>query len=134
MDAFSRLRSYVSPAVQVPPITNEPILSFAPGSQERKDVEKVQRVCVCKMSHDHILHCLFLPQALAELRGKTEDIPCIIGGQEVRTGKTRDQLCVSFQECFMRHCNKVASLCSPTITRGLLPSFTLPGNRRSSRP
>ena len=34
-------------------------------------------------------------QALAELRGKTEDIPCIIGGQEVRTGKTRDQLCVS---------------------------------------
>lgn len=39
-----------------------------------------------------------LPQALAELRGKTEDIPCIIGGEEIRTGKTRDQLCVS-TEC-----------------------------------
>ena len=36
------VRLYASPAVQVPPITNEPILTFAPGSQERKDVEKVR--------------------------------------------------------------------------------------------
>lgn len=34
-------RFYVSPAVNLPTIINEPILTFAPGSQERKDVEKV---------------------------------------------------------------------------------------------
>ena len=36
-------RFLASPAVRVPNITNEPILSFAPGSKERKDVEKVSR-------------------------------------------------------------------------------------------
>ena len=39
--------------------------------------------------------CVCTSKALAELRGKVEEIPCVIGGKEVITGKTRDQLCVS---------------------------------------
>lgn len=48
----------------IPPIDNEPMLHFAPGSVER---EKLQ-------------------EAIATLRAKgAQDIPCIIGGKEVRT-------------------------------------------------
>ncbi len=39
--SVSVARHYASPAVAVPPAINEPILSFPPGSQERKNVEKV---------------------------------------------------------------------------------------------
>lgn len=52
---------------QLPRPVNEPVLSYAPGSPERKA----------------------LKQALAEAKGFVRDIPMIIGGQEVRTGKTR---------------------------------------------
>ncbi|MCU0315333.1 MAG: L-glutamate gamma-semialdehyde dehydrogenase [Fimbriimonadaceae bacterium] len=45
--------------------TNEPILSYAPGSSEKAR----------------------LKQVLAELKGMEMDIPMIIGGKEVRTGK-----------------------------------------------
>ncbi|MCX8020602.1 MAG: L-glutamate gamma-semialdehyde dehydrogenase [Chitinophagaceae bacterium] len=44
---------------------NEPVLSYAPGSPERKK----------------------LKEALAELKSREEDIPMYIGGEEVRTGK-----------------------------------------------
>lgn len=34
-------------------------------------------------------------QALAELRKGPEEIPIVIGGKRIKTGTTRDQLCVS---------------------------------------
>ncbi len=50
----------------VPTPTNEPILSYAPGTKERE----------------------LLKAAIAEARAKTLDIPMYIGGKEVRSGKT----------------------------------------------
>ena len=52
---------------KVPVPVNEPILNYAPGSAERID----------------------LKAALASARGKQMDIPMYIGGEEVRTGKTK---------------------------------------------
>ncbi len=46
---------------------NEPVLSYGPGSSERIKFQK----------------------AVAELRGQEKDIPMFIGGQEVRSGKTK---------------------------------------------
>ena len=46
---------------------NEPVLNYAPGSEERKTLEKT----------------------LKELKSGKADIPMYIGGKEVRTGKTR---------------------------------------------
>ena len=51
---------------KVPTPVNEPVLNYAPGSKERKD----------------------LKDALAEARAKTIDIPMYIGGSEVRSGNT----------------------------------------------
>ncbi|MBI4351474.1 MAG: L-glutamate gamma-semialdehyde dehydrogenase [Elusimicrobia bacterium] len=50
----------------IPKPENEPVLGYAPGSPERAELAK----------------------KLAELKGQTADIPLIIGGKEVRTGKT----------------------------------------------
>ncbi len=44
---------------------NEPVLNYAPGSAERKQLKKV----------------------LSELKGQQTDVPMFIGGEEVRTGK-----------------------------------------------
>lgn len=63
-------RFYSSPAVTVPYIDNEPVLQFAPGSEERAAVEK----------------------ALQGLRENVEEIPCVIGGKEVFTGKVMTQV------------------------------------------
>lgn len=57
--AFSGIR-------RVPPPQNEPNLTYAPGTPERA-----------------ALKC-----ALAEMAGRRLDIPLVIGGREVRTGKT----------------------------------------------
>ncbi len=54
--------------IQIPPPVNEPVLSYAPGSPERAE----------------------LKAKLAELSGQVVDIPLIIGGKEVRTGRTKD--------------------------------------------
>jgi len=51
----------------VPTPVNEPVKSYAAGSPERKELQSM----------------------LATLRGKQIDIPMYIGGEEVRTGKTR---------------------------------------------
>ncbi len=48
---------------QLPPIVNEPVLSYAPGSPEREELTKT----------------------LKEESSKEKDIPMIIGGKEVRT-------------------------------------------------
>ncbi|XP_041275616.1 delta-1-pyrroline-5-carboxylate dehydrogenase, mitochondrial [Onychostruthus taczanowskii] len=68
------------PAIQV---TNEPILEFKPGSPERAALQK----------------------ALADLKGKTEEIPCVIGGEEVWTPTVRYQLSP------FNHAHKVAKYC-----------------------
>ncbi len=52
---------------RVPSPTNEPVKSYAPNSPERAE----------------------LLAALKELKSKQIDIPMIIGGQEIRTGKTK---------------------------------------------
>ncbi|NXU93488.1 AL4A1 protein, partial [Xiphorhynchus elegans] len=64
-------------------VTNEPILEFKPGSPERAALQK----------------------ALADLKGKTEDIPCVVGGEEVWTSNVRYQLSP------FNHAHKVAKFC-----------------------
>ncbi|NXE42392.1 AL4A1 protein, partial [Ptilorrhoa leucosticta] len=76
----ARRRWQHRPAIQV---TNEPILEFKPGSPERAALQK----------------------ALADLKGKTEDIPCVIGGEEVWTPTVRYQLSP------FNHAHKVAKYC-----------------------
>ncbi len=56
----------MSARVQVPKPFNEPVLDYAPGSRERKE----------------------LKNKLDEMAGQVVDIPLIIGGEEVRTGNT----------------------------------------------
>jgi len=53
---------------EVPEPYNEPYLSYAPGTPEREE----------------------LKAALKELRSQEFDIPLIIGGKEIRTGRTED--------------------------------------------
>ena len=53
-----------------PPVLNEPVKDYAPGSPERRQLE----------------------QRLAEMRSRQLDIPCVIGGEEIRTGETFDAL------------------------------------------
>lgn len=53
--------------LEVPTAYNEPVLSYAPGSQEREQVLKV----------------------ISEMRSTVADIPMIINGKEVRTGKIK---------------------------------------------
>ena len=49
-----------------PPPANEPVKDYAPGSPEREELRR----------------------RLGELRGERLDVPCVIGGEEVRTGDT----------------------------------------------
>src|SRR5881396_3597798 len=51
---------------RLPTPANEPVLEYAPGSPEREELRR----------------------RLRELESQRLDIPCIIGGEEVRTGKT----------------------------------------------
>ena len=53
-----------------PPVTNEPVKDYASGSPERAELEK----------------------RLVEMKSQQLDIPCIIGGEEIRTGETFDAL------------------------------------------
>ncbi len=55
---------------RIPPVKNEPVLGFTPGSPERIE----------------------LKQKLEEWSSDTVEIPCIIGGKEVRTGKLTKQV------------------------------------------
>ncbi len=52
----------------IPRPRNEPILSYAPGSAERAELKAM----------------------LATMAEETADIPIIVGGQEIRTGKLLD--------------------------------------------
>ncbi len=51
---------------KIPTVSNEPILSYAPGSPEKLEVKKV----------------------LKQLKSKTTDIPMVIGGKRVKTKET----------------------------------------------
>src|SRR2546422_4070720 len=63
-------------AAKIPTPVNEPVLAYAPGSRERGE----------------------LKQALKDLSGRQIEIPVVIGGKEIRTGKT--------VEAVMPHCYK----------------------------
>src|SRR5947208_14329561 len=60
----------------IPTPVNEPVLPYAPGSRERSE----------------------LKQALKDLSGRQIEIPVVIGGKEIRTGKTVDAV--------MPHCHR----------------------------
>ncbi|KAA0707521.1 Delta-1-pyrroline-5-carboxylate dehydrogenase, mitochondrial [Triplophysa tibetana] len=64
-------------------VKNEPILGFKEGSKERADLLK----------------------ALQELKGKTEEIPCVVGNEEVWTKDIRYQLSP------FNHSHKVSKFC-----------------------
>uniref|UniRef100_A0A6J0SVU2 Multifunctional fusion protein n=1 Tax=Pogona vitticeps TaxID=103695 RepID=A0A6J0SVU2_9SAUR len=64
-------------------VANEPILGFMPGSPERVALQK----------------------ALSDLKGKTEAIPCVVGGEEVWTADVR------YQVSPFNHSHKVAKYC-----------------------
>jgi 1-pyrroline-5-carboxylate dehydrogenase len=57
--------------VRIPVPVNEPILSYAPGSPERA----------------------LLKRRLSEMLSERLEIPVVVGGREIRTGKTLDQVC-----------------------------------------
>ncbi|HYT81897.1 MAG TPA: L-glutamate gamma-semialdehyde dehydrogenase [Gemmatimonadales bacterium] len=61
---------------KIPTPTNEPVLSYGPGSPERAE----------------------LKQALTDLSGRAIEIPVVIGGKEIRTGRTVDAV--------MPHCHR----------------------------
>jgi 1-pyrroline-5-carboxylate dehydrogenase len=60
---------------KIPAPVNEPVLSYAPGTPERGE----------------------LKQALKDLGGRQIEIPVVVGGQEIRTGRTADAV--------MPHCH-----------------------------
>jgi len=62
--------------MKIPTPVNEPVLSYAPGTRERTE----------------------LKQSLKDLSGRQIEIPVVIGGKEVRTGKTIDAV--------MPHCHR----------------------------
>jgi 1-pyrroline-5-carboxylate dehydrogenase len=61
---------------KIPPPVNEPVLSYAPGTAPRAELKKT----------------------LKDLSGRQIEIPLVIGGKEVRTGKTVDAV--------MPHCHR----------------------------
>ncbi len=63
-------------AARIPTPSNEPVLAYAPGSRERGE----------------------LKAALKDLSGRQIEIPVVIGGTEIRTGKTADTV--------MPHCHR----------------------------
>lgn len=73
-------KTFACAAVEV---KNEPILGFKEGSKERAELKK----------------------ALQELKGKTEEIPCVIGDEHVWTKEIRYQLSP------FNHSHKVAKFC-----------------------
>uniref|UniRef100_A0A8C6XZE3 Multifunctional fusion protein n=1 Tax=Naja naja TaxID=35670 RepID=A0A8C6XZE3_NAJNA len=74
------LRWQHRPSVKV---VNEPVLAFKPGSPERAALQ----------------------QALNDLRGKTEEIPCVVGGEKVWTADVR------YQVSPFKHSHQVAKYC-----------------------
>jgi 1-pyrroline-5-carboxylate dehydrogenase len=60
-----------TPGIFRPPApSNEPVRDYAPGSPDREEIRR----------------------KIAEMRGQTMDLPLVIGGEDVRTGETFEQL------------------------------------------
>jgi 1-pyrroline-5-carboxylate dehydrogenase len=60
-----------TPGIFRPPApSNEPVRDYAPGSPEREEIRR----------------------KIAEMRGQTMDLPLVIGGEDVRTGETFEQV------------------------------------------
>src|SRR2546430_6125933 len=66
----------MNPVPKIPVPFNEPVLSHAPGTPERAELKR----------------------ALRDLSARPIEIPLVIGGKEVRTGKTTDAV--------MPHCHR----------------------------
>src|SRR2546429_2833956 len=66
----------MNPIPKIPVPVNEPVLSHAPGTPERAELKR----------------------ALKDLSARPIEIPLVIGGKEVRTGKTTDAV--------MPHCHR----------------------------
>lgn len=78
-------------------VKNEPVLGFTDGSTERKDLLK----------------------ALEALKGRTEEIPCVVGDEHVWTADVR------YQSSPFNHAHKVAKFCyadKELINRAILAS------------
>uniref|UniRef100_A0A8C2XF94 Multifunctional fusion protein n=1 Tax=Cyclopterus lumpus TaxID=8103 RepID=A0A8C2XF94_CYCLU len=78
-------------------VKNEPVLGFTPGSAERNELQK----------------------ALDGLKGKTEEIPCVVGDEHVWTEDVRYQLSP------FNHSHKVAKFCyadEALINRAIMAS------------
>ena len=58
----------MNPTPKIPTPVNEPVLSYAPGTPERAQ----------------------LKQTLKDLSSRVIEIPVVVGGKEIRTGKTKD--------------------------------------------
>jgi 1-pyrroline-5-carboxylate dehydrogenase len=58
----------MNPGAKIPTPANEAVLSYAPGSRERNELKK----------------------ALKDLSGRQIEVPVVIGGKEIRTGRTID--------------------------------------------
>src|SRR2546429_2089035 len=69
MEGFPGYISQMNSA-KIPTPLNEPVLSYAPGTRERTE----------------------LKQALQDLSSRQIEIPIVIGGKEIRTGRTVDTI------------------------------------------
>jgi len=79
---------------KLPPVANEPVLDYAPGSPEREA----------------------LKAALTKMGASTLDIPVVIGGEEIRTGRTVD---VVAPHCHGRLLARVHQADEQTIERAV---------------
>ncbi|XP_061076756.1 delta-1-pyrroline-5-carboxylate dehydrogenase, mitochondrial [Conger conger] len=95
---YQSLRSFRTSPCAAVEVQNEPILGFQEGSKERAELLKV----------------------LQELKGKTEEIPCVVGDEHVWTKDIRYQLSP------FNHSHKVAKFCyadKDLLNRAILASL-----------
>ena len=90
-----------------PEFNNEPVLTFAPGSDERNSVVKVKSnvfvwfqevILISFFTLSKFYSKIFVftfNKAIDELKASKYDIPIVIGGEEYRTAEKKEQLCVS---------------------------------------
>ena len=84
---------------ELPPTVNEPILSYAPGTPERADLKR----------------------RLAEMQAERIEIPCVIGGKEIRTGATFEVVMPHRKSHVLADVHAPSARCGPR--RWLMPRF-----------
>src|SRR2546430_14661308 len=70
-----------------PPPQNEPVKDYAPGSPERAEVQK----------------------RLDEMKSRHLEIPCVIGGEEIKTGTTFDAVMPHDKDHVLAQVHKAAA-------------------------